>query len=339
VTPTPTVISQPGSYQIDRDVRNTTTPIWIIVTVSNVTIDGRGHTIDGTDADDSYGILVRGDGLLSNITITNVTITDFAYGIGLYNVTNSRITGVNTSSNTYDGIIIVGGGNNTLADNIIHQDDDGIYLKGTNMTLLINNTVTENVRGSGIHLSDNCDQVDLISNTIRGNDEGIEIEEASNSTIRTNWITTSRYFGLNLTTALNLTVADNYFNNSVNVIAQNGTQTGLWNLPATAGTNVIGNTHTGGNYWGTPNGTGFSDTAADRDGDGFTNGIYQIPGGIGTDRLPLSPTPYLLNGADRPFPVPVNSSLEAPLTSGVTAKPDPWAGLKKLYPIGGLFRL
>ena len=80
----PTAITEPGFYRIETDAVNTTVPVWLEVRASNVTIDGMGHTIDGVDEDGTYGIRVRGDGPLANITIQNLTVTDFAYGIGLF---------------------------------------------------------------------------------------------------------------------------------------------------------------------------------------------------------------------------------------------------------------
>ena len=58
----PTVITEPGFYRIGTDVYNTTVPVWLDIRVSDVTIDGNGHTIDGIDGHGTYGIRVRGDG-------------------------------------------------------------------------------------------------------------------------------------------------------------------------------------------------------------------------------------------------------------------------------------
>ena len=56
------------------------------------------------------------------------------------------------------------------------------------------------------------------------------------------------------------------------------------------GPNVMGNRYIGGNYWGTPDRTGFSDVTPDTDGDGFADGSFVLPGRIGTDHHPLSPS-------------------------------------------------
>ena len=68
----------------------------------------------------------------------------------------------------------------------------------------------------------------LLGNIIGANDEGIEIEKATNTTIRANRVYSSTYYGLNLTAAEELTVVDNYFNNRENVLVPTGSFTGVW---------------------------------------------------------------------------------------------------------------
>jgi len=46
-----------------------------------------------------------------------------------------------------------------------------------------------------------------------------------------------------------------------------------WNTTKTAGMNIVGGPYLGGNYWASPDGTGFSETHPDR-GDGFCNESY-----------------------------------------------------------------
>ncbi len=261
-------------------------------------------------------------------------MTDFAYGIGLFETSHSRIVRVSATSNTYDGIMVVGGGDNRIECSVIDRDDDGINMTATNRTVVANNIVTGNVRGSGIHLSQGCDEVALLGNIVGENDEGIEVEDAVNSTIQANRIYSSRYYGLNLTTAGNLTVVDNYFNNRVNVRTPTGPFTGIWSLEALAATNVVGNNFIGGNYWGSPEGTGYSDVTPDWDGDGFVNGIYVLPGSAGIDRLPLSPSPSLLTYTTVPASAAIIGPLPTTEAPQVTAAPDPWAGWRKTYPIG-----
>jgi hypothetical protein len=335
----PTVITDPGFYALGSGVVDTNLTVWLDIRVSNVTVDGMGQIIDGIDGFGTYGIRVRGDGPLENITIRNVTVTDFAYGISLYDTNLSRISRVSASSNTYDGIMVVGGGDNRIECSIIHQDDDGINMTATNRTVVANNIVTENVRGSGIHLSQGCDSVTILNNCLVQNDEGIEIEDAVNSTLRTNRICSSRYFGLNLSTARNLTIADNYFHNTANIRYPTGTFTGIWSLPAQAGPNVVGGPYIGGNYWGTPAETGYSDVTPDWDGDGFVNGMYVLPGGIGIDRLPLAPSAFMNCFGTVPIPGTAYGPIVAEAQPNPSVTSGGFAAWQKAYPVGNGLRL
>ena len=61
-----------------------------------------------------------------------------------------------------------------------------------------------------------------------------------------------------------------------------------YNITKTAGTNIVGGPYTGGNYWAKPDGTGFSQKAVDRDGDGISDSAYtRISGSRYSDFLPL----------------------------------------------------
>ncbi|WAI01811.1 NosD domain-containing protein [Methanogenium organophilum] len=66
-----------------------------------------------------------------------------------------------------------------------------------------------------------------------------------------------------------------------------------WNVTKTAGTNIVGGPFLGGNYWATPNGTGWSQVTPDR-GDGFCTEPFAYNEN-NTDYLPLhlyvDPTP------------------------------------------------
>ena len=89
-----------------------------------------------------------------------------------------------------------------------------------------------------------------------------------------------------------------------------------WNITKTSGTNIVGGPYLGGNYWASPDGSGFSETHADR-GDGFCNASFVIDMN-NTDYLPLHTyTPKPTFQAD--FTVlPINGT--APMTVKYTDK-------------------
>jgi parallel beta-helix repeat protein len=286
----PTVITAPGYYVLGTGAVDTAAPIFIEVRSSGVTVDGMGRTIDGIDGDGSYGIRVRGDGPLEKVVVQNVTVNDFAYGIALVDTSQSLINRVGATSNTYDGIMVLGGGDNEIACSLVLRDDDGINMTATTGTRVMGNTVTGNIRGSGVHVGPGSSWIAVVGNIVAENDEGIEVENARGVAIRSNRIFGSRYRGMNLTAADEMTVVDNYFSNRENVRRHAGAFTGVWSQAPAAGPNVMGNPSIGGNFWGTPDGTGFSEVTPDLDGDGFADGTYVLPDGLGTDLYPLGPS-------------------------------------------------
>ena len=68
-------------------------------------------------------------------------------------------------------------------------------------------------------------------------------------------------------------------------------------LQKQSGTNIVGGPYIGGNFWGKPDSTGFSQTAVDTDGDGISDSAYtNIAGSVYSDYLPLvtpGPAPIL----------------------------------------------
>jgi len=79
--------------------------------------------------------------------------------------------------------------------------------------------------------------------------------------------------------------------NDINMTIKNGTGN-AYNTTKTAGTNIVGGLYIGGNCWAKPDGTGFSQTALDKDGDGIYDSVYtRIAGSKYSDFLPLVITP------------------------------------------------
>ncbi|PSP89305.1 hypothetical protein BRC90_05385 [Halobacteriales archaeon QS_4_69_34] len=160
------------------------------------------------------------------------------------------------------------------------------------------NTLTGN--RDGIKISRGDDNV-LENNDVSGNnDDGIEVNDADRTTVRGNTVTGHgdntptdgpagiTFFG---TSADNL-VYDNVLRNVENVhfggnFAGNAN---AWNASKSSGPNVIGGPTLGGNYYAKPDGTGFSQTCDDLDGDGICDSANGFGTGSddNTDFLPLT---------------------------------------------------
>jgi parallel beta-helix repeat protein len=132
-------------------------------------------------------------------------------------------------------------------------DKAGIYLNGSQHCNISNNNASNNHCGIYLYSSSNNT---LTSNTVsNNNDDGIYLKSSSN----------------------NNTIYNNHFNNTCNAW-DNGNN--IWNITPTTGTNIIGGSWLGGNYW--------SDYAgADATGDG-----------LGDTLLPYNSSGNITNGGD-----------------------------------------
>jgi parallel beta-helix repeat protein len=131
-----TTISSPGSYVLNQSIVNTLSSC-IIITTNNVTFDGAGFTITGGGS--GYGVSVYGP---SNVTVKNLKITNWNYGIYYRDVKN----------------------NGNIVNNTINNSAVGIYLQNSQANNISGNMIG-NCSSTGIHFSD----INSWYNTIKNN--------------------------------------------------------------------------------------------------------------------------------------------------------------------------
>lgn len=115
------------------------------VNFTDKTFDCQNYIIDGDDTDTDNGIYL--DGKYNN-TIRNCTITDFKYGIRLYNsADNNNLTNNTLNSNTAAGVLIdFSSINNILTNNTFNSNDVyGVFLfSSANNNILNSNIICSN---------------------------------------------------------------------------------------------------------------------------------------------------------------------------------------------------
>jgi parallel beta-helix repeat protein len=142
-----------------------------------------------------------------------------------------------------------------LIGNNASNNRKGIVLVESNINTLSGNNVSYNEYG--ILLSSSDFNV-LKNNHVSNNNFGISLVYYSNDNLLYNNF-------LN-----NINNFNNIYNNVINNLAN------TWNTSKNKTTNIISGPYLGGNFWTSPNGTGFSQTCTDNDKDGICDLPYSL---------------------------------------------------------------
>ena len=251
-------ITQPGTYVLTNDITNSNQLICIEIQASNVVFDGAGHLIDGVDAESSAGIYVHGpSAAISGVTIKNVRMQDWYYGIYLHGTGRSRIESSTLSSNGFAGAVV-------------YENAVGTTITGC--------TVTGN--SYGVVFSNGAANGAITNNVIRENDRGLYLYLSDGITVTGNRIENNSNGGIYVHSFGGGTIYDNRLDNTENVVVVGEpVRANAWSVtpgPAWSPANIIYGPKVGGNYWASPDGTGFSQTNPDANGDGFIDVPLQI---------------------------------------------------------------
>ena len=228
------------------------------------------------------------------MTIENLNLTNNGEGIYFMNTSRSRIQNVNVSNNN-DGISLISSNNNALIGNIASNNNIGIYLKSSGNNTLTGNDASNNWNeygsgsGYGVYLWYSNNNTLSGNNASNNHDLGISLSSSNNNKLSGNNASNNWYFighgdGITLSSSNDNMIYNNIFNQ--NNFYFHGSNN-VWNTTMQSGTNIIGGSFLGGNFWANPEGTGFSQTCLDEDVDGICDQSY-ILDAKNIDYLPLA---------------------------------------------------
>lgn len=142
----PVVITAPGLYRLINDYTAERDELGVSILSSDVYFDGNGHTFTGLAGHESYGVGIRHDTALSNITITNFSTRDCTAGIAFEQVSDLVISGTHHTNGTYG---IAGG---TAHNLVISNNTITGYPKTGDPEVIAGITV---MQGAGVRIEDN----------------------------------------------------------------------------------------------------------------------------------------------------------------------------------------
>jgi parallel beta-helix repeat protein len=274
----------------------------IVVERSDITLDGAGYTVEGTGSALLFGILLTG----TSVTVTNIKIASFFFGIGLGLFSScNNIIGNEIAISDYGIYSEDSACNNRIFGNSIVNSGIGIWLTdSSNNNSMSGNSVRNN--GEGFRLQDSWDN-NISGNKIEDNHDGVLLLGSRCSVYENNianngncgiyicgtWSNGSRISGNNITS------------NSIGIrFDREGSQTTIYhnnfvdNIHQTSAINSSNSWddgyHSGGNYW------------SDYTGADLYTGCYQNE--TGSDGI-----------GDTPYVIDANNQDMYPL-----AKPYPW---------------
>lgn len=219
-----------------------------------------------------------------NCTVENSRLLNNTVGVYLKNSDYNLILD-NLIGKGDKGIVTQQSNYNTISGNRASKNRYGFYVPNSEGNVISNNTLSEN-KDYGIVLSTGVSNT-LSENNASDNGRGIYLGNSDNNKISGNTITSNEVFGLFICPKSDKnSVLNNYFNNTVNAVPNNGTDNTYY-IEKTPGTNIVAGPYLAGNYWAKPDGLGPSEITPDVDGDGIADKVYKLENSDYVDRMPL----------------------------------------------------
>lgn len=268
-----TVITEPGTYVLDADVASETYRC-IDVRASDVALDGRGHAITATgklkergrhlvtETPGQFGVGVAAGsrGAVSNVTVSNLTVTGFDAGVHVRDADDATVRNVTATANV-DGIDVEESTNVTVAgvdasssveDGVGVENATGVQVTGTNASgngyagvavvdstwSRVTDTTTDDNEGDGVLLR-NASGIGVHGVAASNNTVGVLLLDATRSSVTASTVEGSAFAGVALAGADDNVVAETNVTNTTGTRRLLPEPSGLW-LHDASGNRIVG---------------------------------------------------------------------------------------------------
>ncbi len=203
----PAVISSPGHYVLMNNLVNSSVKSAISINSSDVYLDGGGHLLDGISAEGTAGVSMGNRNLtFSNITVKNLVVTGWTFGVSTDNIKNSSISDVLATGNLQGIAITDSTGceiqNSTIRENIpwmdagISMGGNGIMVSGSRGTRITRVNISDNgwsphppwVGGYGVNILNSSGSRISDCTVIKNINTGIWVEQSKDVSVVNNEI-------------------------------------------------------------------------------------------------------------------------------------------------------
>jgi parallel beta-helix repeat protein len=183
----------------------------IVVERNNIIIDGNGYTLQGTGVPYSAGLSLNDR---RNVTIREMEVKTFDYGISLLNCSSIIISGNNITNNNWFGLLLHYSSRNIISgNNITDNNNDGVCLWiECNSNIVSGNNMKSNFYGVEI---DSSSENTILENDMTANrNSGIYMSLSYRNTIHGNNIANNTYHGIDVSSSSNNVVSGNIIVNN-----------------------------------------------------------------------------------------------------------------------------
>jgi parallel beta-helix repeat protein len=209
-----TDINRSGVYRVTDDMTDINTSSFINITASNITLDGGGNTVDGTDEPGSAGINITSATTLTNVTVTNLTVTGWDDGIHYDEVDNGSIINVDASLNT-NGVSLASSNDNRIVDsNLSSNLNDGLSLASSDGNEIVGNRLSSNLE-AGIELNTSNGNNVSDNEADSNGDDGLTISDSVDNVLTSNSVTDNSASGISLSSSETNQLSDNTVTDNV----------------------------------------------------------------------------------------------------------------------------